>query len=186
MDWKLFGNTKLKSEAYQFLIDNGWEVSERTFYRHCEHGKLKYNREGVYTWRMLKKYAEVWLIRNTEDDEGETNHENLTAIKIREEIEKLRISNEKSKFNLEVERKKYIYIDDIERELAARALMLDNGFDFLFQSKALEIIGLVGGDLNKAGILKDFLINVKDEQLTKYANFTEFKLNLIGDVDEHN
>lgn len=173
--WENFVNTPTKLVVLIFLQETGWEVKKSTFYdSHCATGKLKKNRNGVYTKTAVKKYAETWLVHGGLGTTVPEDDENLSRIKLQSEIARIDTAEERDRFKLEVERGKYIARDQMDRELAARAVVLDNGLDYLFRAFVHEMVALVGGDADKAPLLLDFCLKKKDEQLNLYANLEDF------------
>jgi hypothetical protein len=177
--WKTFTDTKNKADVFRFLVEEGWQISERTFYRHVSDGKLKKNREGWYTASAVKKYAETWSVRPS----GKTvveEAEDLAAMKTRAEIERIQTTRSREQFRLEIEQGKYLLRDSIEMELAGRAVALEAGFDHLIYTRAAEWIALVGGEQNRADLLIAALMAAKDEWLNSYANAEEFLVTVKG------
>ena len=178
-DWKQFEDTRNRADVLRFLKKQQWQVTDRTFYRHCKDGKVRKNRNGFYTSRMVKKYAETWLTRpsgKTVQQEGE----DLLAEKTREEIERIRVDREHRRFKFEVEQKLYLPRADVEAELAGRAIVLDNGLTYLIQANANELIALVGGDQTRSGELVAFLVEKKDRLMNEYAAMGDF----VVDIEE--
>ena len=178
-DWKNFADTRNKAEVFRFLKDTGWQVSERTFYRHVSDGKLKKNREGWFTASSVKKYAETWSIRPSGKKVAE-EVEDLAAMKTRAEIERINTTRQREQFRLDIEQGKYMPRDTIEMELAGRAVAMEAGFDHLIYTRAAEWTALVGGDQARADLLIASLMAAKDEWLNAYANAEEFVISIKG------
>jgi len=173
--WKTYTPSKVRLDVYRFLAANGWDLSQRTFFRHVESGKLKKSKEGLYTARAVKKYAETWAVRTS----GKTiieEEEDLAAAKTRAEIDRIRTIKEREAFRLEIDRGKYLKRDDVELQLAARAVALEAGFDHMAYTKASEFIALVGGKQEQAELLIAALLVAKDEWLKSYASADEFEV----------
>jgi hypothetical protein len=177
--WKTFTPSKIRLDVYRFLAANGWDLSQRTFFRHVESGKLKKNKEGLYSARAVKKYAETWAVRTS----GKTiieEEEDLAAAKTRAEIKRIATIQEREAFRLEIDRGKYLKRDDVELQLAARAVALEAGFDHMAYTKASEFIALVGGKQEQAELLIAALLVAKDEWLKSYASADEFEVVFEG------
>jgi hypothetical protein len=178
LSWKKFENTKNKADVYRYLRETGWQVSERTFYRHVSDGKLKKNRDGLYTAAAVKKYAETWSTRPS----GKTvveEEENLAAMKTRAEIDRIKTTQQREQFRLDVEKGKYLLRDTVDMELAGRAVALEAGFDHLIYTRAAEWIALVGGTQDKTDLLIASLMAVKNEWLGSYAAPMEYSVTMV-------
>jgi hypothetical protein len=174
-DWKAFVETSNKADVLRFLQASGWQISRRTFYRHLTDGKLKKNRAGLYTAPAVKKYAEAWNLKSS----GKTGTEelgDLAAEKTRAEIERIKTTREREQWRLELEKGKYIPRDQLEMELAGRAVALEAGFDHMIYTRAPEWIALVGGNQAKADMLISSLMTAKDAWLGSYADPQEFQI----------
>ena len=174
--WVSFDETRNKADILRYLNGTGWVVSRQTFYNHCNDGKLKVNRRGVYTLFAVRKYAERWLVHSsTGQTVGETE-QNLAAQKTMKEIDRIDTSTRHEQFKLDVLMGRYILRSDVEAELAARAVVLDNGLEYMFQASLQEMIALVGGNQQRAPELLEFLLARKNQQMNEYANMGDFKV----------
>ncbi len=173
--WQTFTDTKSKAEVLRYLQDTGWDVKKATFYTaHCGSGKLKKNRKGLYTKAAVKKYAETWLVHGGLGTTVQEADESLAKEKTVAEINRIKTASEHDRFKLDVLKGKHIDRAKLELELSARAVVLDNGLEYLFKTNIMEMVVIVGGVPDKAPLLLDFLLRKKDEQLSKYASFEDF------------
>ncbi len=173
-NWKNYTGSKNKADVLRFLRSDGWEVKKQTFYNHCKSGKLVKNRNGLFTVRVVKKYAETWLVRSVSGLTVAAEEEDLLATKTREEIQRIRIIRQREEFKLGVDRGNYILRSDLEAELAARAVAFDNGLTHMIQSSAPDIVALVRGDQSRTADLVAFLNEAKDRLLNEYATSARF------------
>ena len=180
-NWKDFKNTGNRADVLRYLLADGWEVKKQTFYNHCKTGKLTKNRSGVFTRQGVKKYASTWLIRTDTGETVSASEEALAVVKTRAEIKRINTAQKRDQFKLETDQKKYVLRSDMEAELVARAIVLDNGFVHLIQSATPDIVALVKGDQKLVSDLVTFLMEKKDELLNQYANTKTFKVILEGD-----
>ena len=174
-----FANTK---RVYEFLIAQGWKVSQRAVYNHVKDGKLR-KKDGIFTSRAVSKYAKTFLNRK---DSGQTlpvEHEQLQRDKLTQEIRRLTIQVERDEHKLGVEQGRYLPREDFELELAARASVFDAGFRYFFQSMAAEMITLVGGNMKKIPEFIAMLNTKLDEQLNEYATTKEYQVMILGPAD---
>mgnify|MGYP000547242026 CR=1 FL=1 len=82
----------------------------------------------------------------------------------------------KAEHELQVLTGKYIARDEVEIELAGRAVILSNSLRHLAQKKSADIIDLVKGDLAVQGELIEFLTALFDRLLNEYASNKEFQV----------
>lgn len=183
-DWASYHETKVKGDVLAFLTGSGWQVKRQTFYNHCTDGKLRTNRAGVYSRRAVKKYAEACLVHDSAGGmmAGDVAV-NLAAQKTRKEIKRIDVATKREEFKFLIERKLYILKSDVAAELAARAVVLDSGLEYMFQTSLAEIIAIVRGDQTRASELLEFLIERKDRQMNEYAAMGEFMVELEIDGD---
>jgi len=184
INWKGYVETKKKSDVLRFLIASGWSVRRQTFYNHCNDGKLRVNRFGIYSRGMVKKYAEKWLVHSSTNQTVEETEQSLATQKTVEEIKRISTSQEHERFKLDVLKEKYILRSDVEVEFAARAVVLDSGLEYLFQANLAEMIAMVGGDQHRAPQLLDFLLEKKNQQMNEYANMGDFMVVMELDQQE--
>jgi len=177
-DWSAYRGTKVKADVLAHLLADGWQVKKQTFYNHCTAGKLMVNRGGVYTKGAVKKYAEKNLIHSSVGVSADQAAINLAAQKTQKEIRRIDIATKRDEFKFEVERKLYVLKSDVAAELAARAVVLDNGLEYMFQSSLAEMIALVQGDQSRATDLLEYLLEKKDRQMNEFASMGDFLVEL--------
>lgn len=180
--WQTYTDTKNKADVLRHLESDGWEVKKQTFYNHCTSGKLTKNRDGLYTRRMVKKYAEKWLVRSASGQTVAEEEENLLATKTREEILRIRTTREREEFRLDKERGLYMLRSDIYLELAGRAVVLENNLRHMVQSKVPAYIAAVGGKQDHVPDLIDSMNIDIDKLLNEFAT-SEFQV-IITEPDQ--
>lgn len=156
-----------RRQVFLYLKKNGYQVSEAKLYRDFDNKKIRMETDGSVLDVQVSNYIQKHL---------NSTIEGLQDIKNKKEIEKLDEQIAKLRFEREKELGKHIPRKDVELELAARAMVLENGFRHLFTLRAHEWIGMVGGRPEK---LPDFLraLNIAlDEQLSSYATTKSFKV----------
>lgn len=181
--WKNYIPTANRLDVFRFLASSGWALSRSTFYRHLDSGKLRKNNEGVYSKNAVKKYASTWAVRTS----GQTiteEVEDLAAEKTRSEIKRINTIQARESFRLDIERGKYLKRDDLELQLAGRAVALEAGFDHLVYTRASEFIVMVGGDTSRADLLIAAMMEAKDEWLRSYVSTDGFEITIDGGTDD--
>lgn len=180
-DWSTFVETKNRSAVLRWLQAAGWQVKKSTFHNNCKKGLLALNRSGVYSRLAVRKYAEQYHVHSSTGQTVNDADVSLATEKIKKEIKRIETATTRDQFDLDVKMGRYVLRSDVEVELAARAVVLDNGFEYMFQANLSEIIAMVHGDQQLAPALLEFLKEKKDEQMNVYANMGEFLVAL--DID---
>ena len=166
------------------LQNTGWQVSRAGLYKHHKEGKINPQKDGTYRLKDVEKYAKTWLKLKSTGKKLREAQENLQKRKLLREIEKLEEEIARNRYKREIEEGKYILKDRLEMELAARAAVLNAGLDHMNQSKAVEWINLVDGDVKKARELIAAFNIAKNELLNQYATTQEFQVVLEGTPEE--
>jgi len=181
-NWQTYQETKNKADVLRFLQSSGWQVGKQTFYNHCKKGLLAVNRAGVYSRGSVKKYAEQHHVHSSTGQTVEAAEVSLSVEKIKKEITRIDTATRRDQFDLDVKMGRFVPRSVVEVELAARAVVLDNGLEYLFQASLSEIIAIVRGDQQRGPALLDFLQTKKNEQMNVFANMGEFLVAL--DIDK--
>lgn len=164
-----FTDSSKKADVLRALNSAGFKITRRTFYRDCEKGKLSPNEDGLYTKRLVKAYAQKYIL-----PPAAPGTEALEAKKIRLQIQKLEQENEQNAFKFAKERGRYIKRDQISHEMAARGVVLDSGTVQMFRAKAREWCVLVGGDPERAPELVEAMITGWNCLLNEYSRIQAF------------
>ncbi len=167
-----------KKEAHQYLVAQGWQASQSNFYKHCSEGRLT-PKNGIYRREAVDRYAESFLRRK---DTGKRVADELEAMQKRKldlELEYQAKRNEKLDHELSVATGKYIPREDVERELAGRAVVIKTGLHHLAQTMAGEWIELVGGDQGKAGELIAAIQDDFAQLLNRFASLDNFEVVVV-------
>ena len=96
-------------------------------------------------------------------------------------MKKLDLDLEMKQFKFDIEQKKFLPREMVEMEIAGRAGVLDSGFNFVIQSKILELVAIVGGDQKKAPELVDALQKEWNIMLADYARLDDIEIVLSED-----
>jgi hypothetical protein len=159
----LKGPWKTKAAALIYLQVTGWAIEKQTFYNatNPKHPDFKFNKEkDGFTKKRVDKYAKEFLVRADSGlMVGEENGQ-LQRDKIEKENKKLDIDIATKEFNFDLLKGNYLPRNQLYPEIIGRAGVLDSGYNFMLQSKALEIVALVGGDQKK---VPEFLAFMKKE-----------------------
>jgi len=168
---------KNRLEAVQWLQDQGYKVKKSKVYNDARAGRLHICNDGSVRISDLRDYVQRQglepLREATEPDEAS---EDLQRQKIREELRKLQLQNEREEFNRQKELGKYIPRENLELELASRAGVLDSGLRTDIKTHARDWVHLVGG---RADLVPDFveaILDVLDRRLNEYARMDRFEV----------
>ena len=176
--WAEFADSKNRADILRQLQDLGYEISQRTFYRHCAQGKCRTGKGGMFTRRLVKAYVEAeGLFRHGEDlADLEGPNSALSVEKQKLENEKLRIHNQTAE--LEFRRKAGLLIEReaLYLELSARAVALDNGFRQMIEVEAPALIVALGGDPARQPEFTEAMLAVWNDLLNSYASTEEFEV----------
>lgn len=184
-DWKDFEETKNKAEVLRHLKAMGYDITQRTFYRHCKQGKLHKSTKNIFTLRLVQQYVKtVGLYRpGTAPGEG-SNTDDLARDKLKAEIRKLDESGAREALKRKREEGKLIDRADLYLELAARAVTMDTGFRQMINVEAPTLIAAVKGDVTRQNEFEDLLIDAWNRLLDSYATSDEFEI-LFEDEEQY-
>ena len=176
--WAEFTDGKSKADILRQLQDLGYEITQRTFYRHCAQGRCRTGKGGLFTRRLVNAYVEAeGLIRHGADPEDtEGPNSALSVEKQRLENEKLRINNQTA--DLEFRKKAGLLIEReaLYLELSARVVALDNGCRQAVEIEAPALIAALGGDMVRQPEFTDLLQGIWNALLNSFATTEEFEV----------
>ena len=182
--WAEFEDGKNKADILRQLQDLGYEVSQRTFYRHCAQGKCRTGKGGVYTRRQVKAYVEAEGLRRNGSDPEDSEGPNSAL-----SVEKQKLENDKLRFHnlnaeLDYKRKQGLLIDreSFYLELASRIVALDNGFLQMIEIESPALIAAIGGDMARQPEFISLLRGMWNELLNSYATVEEIEV--LFETDE--
>jgi len=178
--WSDFVETANKRDVYRQLVAMGYQVAERTFYRHCTQGLCRKNKDGVYSQRLLKSYVDHEGLARTGADPAEDDGGKVAvkqAEKIEKESEKLDLTNKLLQLKYDRSVGKLIERDGLYLELAARMVALDTGFRQRLSMESPKLIASINGDLNRQLEFEDLVLDlVWNELLNDYCSIDEFEV----------
>lgn len=173
--WGEYKDTKVRAEVLRFLQGMGFDVAQRTFYRHCDEGKLKTNTRGLYSRRLVRAYAEhtLRLIGGVTAVAGESS---LVAERLAEQVARERINRQRDEIRLRRERGEVIDRESLNLEVAARGVALDAGVRQMINSKGMEWIAGCGGNTEKLSEFTAMFLRDWDELINTFAQPGEFEV----------
>lgn len=172
--WKEYQDCEKPADVYRQLVELGYKISERTFYRHCEKGKCRVNEDGLYSRRMVKQYL-VAEGKLSQADEGGPNTE-LSVEKQKLENRKLELANNIATLNYKKKQGLLLDRDALHLEMASRTVALDNGYKQKIDMEAAALITVVNGDISRQVEFVDMLLQIWNELLNSYSQTDEFEV----------
>ncbi|MDY0164871.1 hypothetical protein [Desulfobotulus sp.] len=157
---------------------NGWRLEKSTAYGHAKKGLLRVQSDKS----ILGVDAKVWLLAMVGRESGDAA--DLGAEKMQLEIRNLEIKAQKSAFELDQLKGKYLPRADFERELAGRAIVLESGLRRMFAAQAARMIALVSGKAEKTPELTAFLNGTLDDLLRTYASTETYQVMVLPGTAE--
>jgi len=185
LSWKEYRETASKAEVLRQLVALGYEITQRSFYRHCQQGKCRLNEEGFFSRRLVKAYVEsAGLIRNGESaTDNDSADVALSIEKQQKEIDKLDWHNKTAALNYKKAAGLLIEREGVYLEIAARSVALDSSFTVkIKEEEAPRLIAAVGGDLNKLPEFQDLLQEAWDDLMNSFCTTDTFEV-LFEDED---
>lgn len=170
----------LKAVA-DYVIAQGWQVTERTVYNHATAGLLGKKKNGVYSLRQVQNYCRDYL--TPQDAYQNQQSDELNKIKLKTEIAYKQEQAKLIKLKREIEEGKYVLLSDWALQLAGRAAVFETGFKGSIRSSAGDIIKLVDGDPMKTGELISFVYSMIDQELNNFTRSMDFNVIISTDLD---
>ena len=185
--WAEFLDSKKKADILRQLHDLGYDLTQRTFYRHCAQGKCRVGKSGLYTRRQVKSYVEAeGIVRLTAEIEDETEAPS-SALSVEKQIlenEKLRLHNESAAMNNRKQAGLLIEREALYLELAARVVALDNGFRQMVEVNCPAMITAMNGDMGRQPEFSDLLLTYWNDLLNSFATTEEFEVLFQAEQDQ--
>ena len=162
------------------LQAGGRKVRKSKLYQDVKAGLLARLPGGGFSRAAVETYAQTLPLTAPPAGEAERNkdlarrRQEATIRKIEEETARIR-------FRGEVERGRYIPREDVELELAGRAVVLESGIRQAVEMQVLDLIHLVGGDPRKSQEFLERFEAMLDGALNEYAAEAEFEVRFGGE-----
>lgn len=166
--------------VYKHLQAAGWKVSKSSLYVHHHEGRIRPNKKGEYPLPAVEKYASAYLHKLGEDSAEPSPASPVSpsgqvpAYRADAETRKITAQAEHWELRVKTLSGELVPRGIFERELAARAVVINSDFENFIHARTVEIIALVGGDQAKAPDLVAFLLAEKNTLLGRYSAGHEF------------
>ena len=155
-------------DVVSYLDSEGWKIGKTTAYDHWKkEKKLNPRADGTFPLSVVLEYARQHLQRK---DGGATDETaSLQEQKLVGEIRRISSDAELRELKLKERLGELISREQVEVELASRAMDLKTHLDASARSSAGRIIKLVAGDPQKAPDLISFMLNVNRKVMDNYS-----------------
>jgi hypothetical protein len=166
-----------------WLKEAGWAIAKSRVYGHIKEGKLLADLPGGrYSIQAVSKYASLHLKRSRTRQKlkDEDNHRR----KLEADIRKTEAEARRAELKLSVERGKYVLMEDVERMLAGRAVLLDTSLQASILNHAAERVSLVGGDPARVPDLIQMDMTHHADTMNAFASWEEFRAILPANAEE--
>lgn len=165
----------------EYLKAEGYKIGRDKIYSDAKKGLLRVQDDKSVLGADVTLYASACLPKLV-DSGGDASE--AQALKARKEAELLDLKIEKTQFELDKERGKYLKKKDFAMEMAARAVVLDSGIRHHFRVNVSEYIAIAGGDPLKANQVLDRLNEDLDAAMTEFATTSTFQVMIVSGEEE--
>lgn len=175
-----------------WLQEDGWKISKSTLYGdkkhpgHIKEGKLRPDLpNGGFTLQAVQKYAALHLTKSK--TRMKLQGEDLQRRKTLSEIERNEEEAKRARIKRMAEEGRYVLLEEVDRMLAARAVLMDTMRRASIMTHAAERVALVGGDSGRIPDLIAFDVEHHEEEMNLFASRDEFSAILPANTesDEH-
>jgi hypothetical protein len=167
-----------------YLVKQGWKISQPGIYKHRKEGKLRPNAHGAFTLRMVESYAVKHLRRldggMKYSEELERHQSERTAAETRKTIAQA----EHWEIRTKALSGDFVPRQSVERGYAARAAVLKSDDENWIYATAGELIQVVAGDPSREADLIDFLRSSRESVFARYNDQSDFVAEITGSLDD--
>lgn len=171
---------KTKQAVLQFVREEGYQVSQSQFYKHCNDALLRPGKDGLYTKDGALKYAKLHLRRADTGQKMREWEEKLRQKKLKAETARAELQVEKERHDLESRQGKYVPREDFELALVARAVAFMAHLNHMVTQRAPDWIDECGGDQALASQLVHKITGDIEQHMATFAADAEFDVILEG------
>ena len=169
-------------EVLTYLQEAGRKIGQSKLYDDIAAGLLKKSNRQ-FKRRDVDRYAAKLPLSTTpdgrvKDAEDRQRRKDEAEIRIKEATAK------REEIKTAVMEGHYVLREQVDQELAARAMALHSGLKSQFEAAALELVTAVNGQPQKSRALVVALEEVLDTALNEYARTLEFEVRVGDEEDE--
>ena len=169
-------------EVLRYLQEErGRQIEKSKLYADIKKGLLR--KEGrAFRQVDVDRYGGSLPLSTTPDGRNREAEERLRR-KDEADIRIKEATATREELKTEVMQGKYVLREQVDHELAARAVALNVGLKAAVEEKALEIVTKVGGKSRRSRLLAQEMELLIDAACTEYAQNLEFEVSLGSDDD---
>lgn len=170
-----------QQEVLAYLLVRGYKIGKSALSNHVRARRLARRKDG-FRRRDVDRFAEL-VLRNAGSglDAKADRSADLLERKLKAEIRRTEEQAEKARIEREMMEGKLIDREQVEFELAGRAIALEAGFDHMAYTRAAEIVEACGGDHGRLDRVIDVLMDAKNGWLNSFANADDFVITVRRD-----
>ena len=176
---ELFKNV---GEVLAYLQESGRQIEKSKLYADIRSGKIK-KIDKKFKKRDVDRYA-AGLPLSTTPDGRVKDAEDRQRRKDEAEIRIKEATARREEIKTSAMEGQYVLREQVDQELAARAMALHSGLKSQFEAAALDLVNKVGGAPKKSRALISAFAEVLDSACTAYSRSLEFEVQLGDDEDE--
>lgn len=170
-------------EAHDYIVDQGYKCKKSKIYKDKDAGRIRTQPDGtVLESEILAYVAGLKKIGGKASGELEKVH----LEKAQAELQKIKTSEERQRFDLDRERGKYILRDDVVREIILKLAAMEAGVKHLIRIRAVDYIHKVGGMPEKSAMLIELMESEIDELWNGFCEFDELNIVVRKSGDKQN
>ena len=171
-----------QQDVLAYLKAGGYKIEKSALSNHVR-TRLLIKKDGVFRRKDVDSYADLHLQSGaTGQKAADKKTSELQERKLRAECVRTEEQALKAKIEREASEGKLIPRDDVELELAGRAVALEAGYDHMVYTMAAGLVEMVGGDQAKVDRLIAAMLEAKNEWLNQYASTADFVVVLKKEV----
>lgn len=168
-------------EVLAYLQESGRQIEKSKLYEDVKKGKIK-KTDKRFKKRDIDRYAAGLPLSTTpdgrvKDAEDRQRRKDEADIRIKEATAR------REEIKTSVMEGQYVLREQVDQELAARAMALHSGLKSQFEAAALDLVTRVGGDPKKSRALVAAMEEVLDGACNEFARTIEFEV-ILGDEDD--
>jgi len=160
-----------------------WRISRNTLYRHHKEGKLLPLADGTYAIRDVEKYARTFLKQKSTGMRLNEKVDELQRRKLELELRSLELEHKSKQHKFDRDIGLYVPKEQMERDLAMRAGILDAGLKHWVRANAADWVRLTEGNMQRVGELISKMGRDLDELMNSYASSDEIDV-VIDDKED--
>ncbi|MBU1001936.1 MAG: hypothetical protein KKE73_05390 [Proteobacteria bacterium] len=168
----------------EYLLDCGRKVRKSKLYQDVKTGLLARQPGGGFSKAAVDAYAQALPLVAVPKVDSD-NIKELARRRQEATIQKIEEETARIRFKREAERGRFIPREQVELELAGRAVVLETGLRQAVEMNVLDLIHLVDGDPRKSQRFLEVFEGYLNEALNQFASKAEFEVTFT-DADSGN